>query len=181
MVETARSVKTKEKTKQNFYICLRRIDKMAYVHTRNYFDFKGKRYGIGTIVKIKHGGMYTSKREIDRCNGIAEFKEGLDSGYLKFSGIIPPGTGYCGLLVYGNPEDSIEEIIEPVYYENKPTWKIAMDNYAKTPRSRRADIAPGTIFYIAAMLVGAIFKGAIAIWVIATFVYLKYLINIYRD
>ena len=154
---------------------------MSYNHTKYYFEFKGKRYGVGTLVKIKHGGLYTSKREIERCNGIARFKHGLDSGILSFSGIIPPGTGYCGLVVYGNIEDSIEEILEPVYYEYKSTWQIAKANYQNTPKNRRADISPGTILYVAAMLVGTIFNARILIWIVATILYLRYLINIYRD
>lgn len=154
---------------------------MAYNHTRNYFVYQGKYYGIGTIVKIKEGGKHTSQREVKRCNGIAEFIGGLDNGYLKFSGIIPPGTGFCGIAIFDSPENNIEKIIEPVYYEYKPVWQVAMENYNKTPKHSRADIAPGTILYIAAMLVGAIFKGNWVIWIIVTFFYLKYLVDIYRD
>ena len=153
---------------------------MAYNHTRNYFDFKGKRYGVGTVVKIKWE-PYGSRRQIERCNGIAKFVGGLDSGYLKFSGIVPPGTGYCGIAVTTNPNDRIEEIIEPIYYEYKPVWQIAIENYSNTHPARRADIAPGTILYIAVMLVGTIFKGNWVIWIIATAFYLGYLIDIYRD
>jgi hypothetical protein len=154
---------------------------MSYNHTINYFEFKGKIYGVGTLVKIKPGGLYTSKHEIERCNGIARFKHGLDSGFLYFSGIVPLGAGYCGLVVYGNIEDSIEEILEPVCYEYKPTWQIAKENYQSTPKNRRADISPGTIIYVAVMLVGMIFNAWLGIWVVATILYLRYLINIYRD
>jgi hypothetical protein len=153
---------------------------MAYNHTRNYFDYKGKRYGVGTVVKIKWE-PYGSRREIERCNGIAKFVGGLDSGYLKFSGIVPPGERYCGIAIMTNPDDRIEEIIEPVYYEHKSNWQIAMENRKKTPPERRPDIAPGTILYIAVMLVGSIFKGNWVIWIIATCVYIKYLIDMYRD
>lgn len=153
---------------------------MAYNHTRNYFDFRGKRYGVGTVVKIRPE-PYGSRREIERCNGIAKFVGGLESGYLKFSGVVPLGQPYCGIAVTTNPDDRIESIIEPVYYDNKTVWQVAMDNYSKTPPARRADIAPGTILYIAAMLVGTIFNGRIIIWVLATLFYLKYLVNIYRD
>ena len=153
---------------------------MAYNHTRNYFDFQGERYGVGTIVKLKPE-EYGCGRNIERCNGIAKFVRGLDSGYIKFSGIVPPGTGYCGIGWVAKPEDKIEEIIEPVYYENKPIWKMALDNYQNTPKNRRADIAPGTIIYIAVMLVGSIFYARIGIWILATILYLRYLINIYRD
>ena len=154
---------------------------MANNYTRNYFDFQGKRYGVGTVVKFKHGGAYTSQRQFDRCGGIAKFKEGFTSGYLKFSGVIPPGTGYCGIGIRGKPEDSIEKIIEPVYYEYKPTWQIAVDNYKTMHPARRPDIAPGTIIYIAVMLVGSIFKGNWFIWIVATILYIRYLINMYRD
>ena len=149
--------------------------------TQRYFDFKGVRYGVGTIVKIKPE-QYGSRREIERCNGIAKFRGGFaHSGYLSFSGIVPPGTGYCGIAVRTIPEDRIEKVIEPVYYKHKPAWQIAIENYSKTPRACRADIASGTILYIAAMLVGAIFKGNWVIWIIATYFYLKYLVDIYRD
>lgn len=153
---------------------------MAYNHTRNYFDFQGRRYGVGTIVKLKPE-EYGCGREIKRCNGIAKFVGGLESGYIKFSGIVPPGEGYCGIGWVANPEDKIEAILEPVFYDNKPIWEVAIDNYSKTPTARRADIAPGTILYIAVMLVGSIFKGNWVIWIMATFYYLRYLVDIYRD
>ena len=153
---------------------------MSYNHTRNYFDFKGRRYGVGTIVKLK-SEEYGCGREIKRCNGVAKFVGGLESGYIKFSGVIPPGAGYCGIGWVAKPEDKIERIIEPVYYENKATWQIALENYQKTPKYCRADIAPGTIIYISAMIAGAIFNGKILIWIMATYFYLRYLINIYRD
>ena len=153
---------------------------MAYNHTRNYFDFQGARYGVGTVVKIKPE-QYGSRCEIERCNGIATFIGGLDSGYLKFSGKVPQGDRYCGIALFDKPDDRIEEIIEPVYYENKPAWQIAMDNYKTTPKNRRADISPGTVLYITSMLIGVMFKARIGIWIIATLFYLKYLINIYRD
>ena len=153
---------------------------MAYNHTRNYFDFRGVRYGVGTVVKLKPE-QYGCGRNIERCNGIAKFVGGLDNGYIKFSGIVPPGTTYCGIGWVANPEDKIEKILEPVYYENKCPWQIAMENYSKTPPARRADIAPGTILYIVVMFVGAIFKGNWVIWIAATFFYFKYLVDIYRD
>ena len=78
-------------------------------------------------------------------------------------------------------DDRIEEIITPVYYEYKPTWQVALNNYQNTHPARRPDIAPGTVMYIAAILVGAIFKGNWIIWIIATCIYAKYLIDIYRD
>ena len=82
---------------------------MAYNHTKNYFDFQGKRYGVGTVVKLK-SEEYGCGREIKRCNGVAKFVGGLDSGYIKFSGIVPPGTGYCGIGWVAKPEDKIEKI-----------------------------------------------------------------------
>lgn len=153
---------------------------MAYNHTRNYFDFQGKRYGVGTVVQLR-SEEYGCGREIKRCNGVAKFVGGFDNGYIKFSGIVPPGTGYCGIGWIAKPEDKIEKILEPVFYENRSICEIAMDNYSKTHPARRADIAPGTVLYIAAMIVGAIFKGKFLIWAVATYFYFKYLVNIYRD
>jgi hypothetical protein len=155
-------------------------DSMAYNHSRNYFDFHGKRYGVGTIVKLKPE-KYGCGRNIERCGGIAEFIGGLDSGYIKFKGVVPLGAPYCGIGWVANPEDKIEEILEPIYYDNIPLWRIAADNYSKTPPARRPDIAPGTILYVTAMLVGIIFNARILIWIVATIIYAKYLIDIYRD
>jgi hypothetical protein len=149
-------------------------------YARNYFDFQGKRYGIGTVVQLKYEGC-SDRREFKRCNGVAVFESGLTSGYLRFRGVVPSGEYRCGLVIFDSPEDRIEKIITPVYYVYKPTWQIALENYQKTPKSCRADIAPGTILYIAALLVSAIFKGAIVLWVMITIVYLVHLINIYRD
>lgn len=153
---------------------------MAYNHTRNYFDFQGIRYGPGTVVKIKLE-PYGSRREIERCGGVARFVEGYDSGYLKFVGDPLEGCLPCNISIRTNPDDRIEQIITPVYYEYKPAWQTAVDNYKNTHPARRPDIAPGTILYIAAMVIGAIFKGNWVIWIIATFMYVKYLIDIYRD
>lgn len=153
---------------------------MADNHKQNYFDFQGKRYGVGTIVKIKPE-PYGSRRQIERCDGIAKFTGGLNNGYLEFDGIVPLGQPYCGISIMTDPNDRIEKIIEPVDYEYKPVWQVARENYENTPPSRRADISPGTILYITAMLVGALFNARIIIWAVATFLYLKYLIDIYRD
>jgi hypothetical protein len=149
-------------------------------YVRNYFDFQGKRYGVGTVVKIKPE-LYGSRRSIEKCNGIARFKEGFESGYLSFSGIVPPGEPYCGIAIRTNPDERIEKIIEPVYYEDKPVWQIAMENYQKTPKNCRADTASGTVIYIAVMLIGAMFNARILAWIEATLWYLNYLIDIYRD
>ena len=147
---------------------------------RNYFDFHGVRYGVGTVVKLKldcNGNL----REIERCGGIARFVGGFESGLLTFSGVEPVGYIPCNIGIRGNPDNKIEEIISPVYYEHKPSWQIALDNYQKTPKGCRRDIAPGTVLYIATMLVGSIFKGNFIIWIVATLIYMRYLINIYLD
>ena len=149
-------------------------------HTRNYFDYKGVRYGVGTIVKIKWE-PYGSRIQIERCDGVAEFVGGFESGYLKFVGESIEGCLSCNIGIRTDPNDRIEKIIKPVYYENRPVWQTAAENYKKTPRACRADIAPGTILYIAAMLVLAIFKNRWLGWIAATLLYLKYLIDIYRD
>lgn len=149
-------------------------------HKRNYFDFRGRRYGVGTVVKIKWE-PYGSRRAIEMCDGVAQFVEGFESGLLTFKGTDSTGYLQCNIGVRGNPDDRIEKIIKPIYYENKPTWQIALENYQKTPRTCRADIAPGTILYIASVLVSAIFKDKIGLWIIETILYLKYLIDIYRD
>lgn len=154
---------------------------MDYNHTRNYFDYKGIRYGVGTIVKIKWE-PYGCRSNIEKCNGIAEFVGGTDDGYIRFKGIVPGEEyRYYGIGWIAKPEDKIEKIIKPVYYEHKPNWQIAVENYEKTHPALRPDVAPGTILYIAAMLVGSIFKGNWVIWIIATVIYINYLIDLYRD
>lgn len=154
---------------------------MGYTHKKNYFEFKGVQYGVGTIVKIKRE-PYGCHRNIEKCNGIAEFVGGTDDGYIKFRGIVPGEEyRYYGIGWVAKPEDKIEEIITPVYYEKVPAWKVALENYEKTPKYCRPDISPGTIIYIAVMLVGTIFKDNWIIWIMATFFYIRYLISIYMD
>lgn len=149
-------------------------------YKQNYFDFNGVRYGVGTIVKI-NPKKYINKRDLERCDGIAEFIEGWGSGYLKFKGVTQDTSKPCWIGIYPDTHDRIETIIKPVYYEYKPVWQNAIENYKNTHPLRRADIAPGTILYVAAMLVGTIFNARIGIWAIATFLYIKYLINMYKD
>lgn len=153
---------------------------MGYNHTQNYFIFNGVKYGVGTIVKIKPE-EYGSRREIERCNGIAEFVGGFESGYLKFSGIVPDGSRYCGIAIRTDPQDRIDEIIKPVFCEERPMWKVSLANYQATHPMRRADIAPGTIVYIFAMALLILMKNGWIGCVVATYFYLRYLINIYRD
>ena len=153
---------------------------MGYNHTKNYFDFKGVRYGVGTVVKIKWE-PYGSRRAIEKCGGVAKFVHGTDDGYLSFVGESLEGYGPCNIAIRTDPEDRIEKIIVPVYYKHKPNWQVAMDNYNNTHHMLRPDIAPGTILYITTLLIGSIFKGNIVIWIIATCIYVNYLINIYRD
>ena len=147
---------------------------------RDYFEYKGVKYGVGTLVLLKPE-QYGSGRQIERCHGIAKFVEGYESGYLKFQGLVPKGENPCWIGVRTSPDDRIEKILDPVPYEYKPAWEKALENYKKTSPALRPDIAPGTILYIAVMIVGAIFKDAIGIWILATFFYLKYLVNMYTN
>jgi hypothetical protein len=155
---------------------------MAYNYEKNWFEYKGRYYGYGTIVKLKPE-VYKGIPAIEnKCKGIVKFKEGVTNGYLTFSGVYTTDTllrpGFRG---FWDPNDIIEYIVEPVYVELQPVWKKAVENYNKAAPEHKHLAFTGTIWYIAIMVIGTLFNDRLFIYIIATIIYWKYWVNKYRD
>ena len=114
-----------------------------------YLYYKGKYYDVGTVVKIK-----------TRWDGIKE---------ATFQGWGPQGgfwkDGITDACYWFETEKYIVEIVKPVYPEN--LIKVTDNPNRPAPW----DVEIGWIWYIIIMLVGAIFKERLLVWVFATAVF----------
>jgi hypothetical protein len=153
---------------------------VAYIYEKNYFTYQGKHYGYGTVVKLKPA-IYRGISKIENCDGVMEFYEGLTSGVIRFCAITNDIRKKAARDVIISPEDAIEYIITPVYVELQPVWKKALVNYYQTDKDHRPDTFLGTLWYIIIMIGGALFYDRVLIWIIATIIYIRYLVNRYRD
>jgi hypothetical protein len=154
---------------------------MSYNHEKNWFEYKGRHYGYGTIVKLKPE-MYKGIIGIEKRNGIMKFTEGLTNGNMFFTGAHnPEGWSKVGRSGIWNPNDIIEYIVKPVYVELQPVWKKAVDNYSKAKPEHRHLAFTGTIWYIIVMIVGTLFYERWLIYIVATIIYWNYWVNKYRD
>ena len=153
---------------------------MANVYEKNYFTYRGRHYGYGTVVKLKPE-IYKGIPCIEDCGGVMKFYEGLTSGIMRFCVITNDIRKRGSRDISISPDNAIESIITPVHVELRPVWEKALDNYHKADKNHRPDTFLGTLWYIIIMMGGALFYGRILIWVVATFVYFRYLVNRYRD
>lgn len=151
---------------------------MAYNHEKNWFEYKGRYYGYGTIVKLK-SSVFKGVESIEECcNGIMKFTSGLTNGYIKFLAVYKRQYAISGVW---NPNDIIEYIVEPVYANLQPVWKNAVDNYKNAEPEHKHLAFPGTLWYIAAMVVGTLFYDRVLIYIAATIIYGVYWVGKYRD
>lgn len=153
---------------------------MPKIYEQKYFSYQGKQYGYGTIVKLK-SKIYRGITRIENCGGITEFCKGSTNGMYQFRIITNELHQKGGICIDTSLDDAIECIIKPVEVELQPVWENALENYRKMDKHQRPDTLLCTLWYIAAMLVTTIFKDRIGLWIIETFLYLRYLVNKYRD
>ena len=154
---------------------------MNYNYEQNWFEYKGRYYGYGTIVKLKPE-VYRGIIGVERRKGVMKFTEGLTNGNMRFVGAYNlEGWSKTGISGVWNPNNIIEYIIDPVYVEPQPAWKQAIQNYKNAPSEHKHLAFPGTIVYIAVLVVGVLFHERILIWVMATIIYCGYWINKYRN
>ena len=151
---------------------------MAYNYEKNWFEYKGRYYGYGTIVKFKPE-VYEGAHKATKLGGIFEFYEGWTSGWLSFKSTDP--TNFTGMGDTWNPNDVIEYIVKPVYVELQPVWKKAVENYSKAPSEHKHLAFTGTVWYVIIMVLGALFYDRVLIWIAATIIYFVYWVNKYRD
>ena len=151
---------------------------MVRNYEKNWFEYKGRYYGYGTIVKFKPE-IYKGMSYIPKLNGVLEFCNGSTNGWISFKSTDP--SIKCRMANYWNPNDVIEYIIKPVYVTLQPVWKNAVKNYNEAAPEHKHLAFPGTLWYIAAMIVGTLFNARLLIWIMATIIYGIYWINQYRD
>ena len=152
---------------------------MAYNYEKNWFEYQGRYYGYGTIVKLKPE-MYRGLSGAIKIGGFFEFCSGSTSGWIHFKSA-KPEISKVSIGDIWNPNNVIEYIVKPVYVELQPVWKKAVENYSKESPEHKHLAFPGTLWYIAIMITGTLFYGRILIWIIATIIYGVYWTNKYRD
>ena len=153
---------------------------MPRFYEKKHFIYKGKYYGYGTVVKLKPE-VYDGLVRIGKCGGIMEFHKGQTNGHYEFR-IVTDDIYQRSCIFLKDPlENSIEYIVKPVEVVPQPAWQNALENYAKTPKGTRPDVTQGVVIYIAVLLLTAIFKDRIGLWILETIVFLVYLVNAYRD
>ena len=132
---------------------------------RQYFEFKGIKYGIGTIVKVPRmlDIRWFSREEIIEE---AEFVGGVCFVFKNLNGSIHLDD------LSGKYEQYIE-IIKPVYYQ-EPELSKSQNIFLSTGSGSwdaYNEVCIGLIWYIGVMLLAAIFKDRLIIWVFATLVF----------
>ncbi len=118
--------------------------------------YKGKCYDVGTRLKFK-----TSKW----CEGLEGTIEWISHNVFYVRLI--DGSGRQLSKMY-SLDNTIIEIIEPVYYEEKPQ---EIDNRVYPSMG---DIDIGWVWYILVMIVGVIFNARLLIWIVATVVFFSW-------
>ena len=133
-----------------------------------YFEFKGVKYGIGTIVKIP---LSLDSRWITPKDKLydATFAGGGRFIFVQFKG----ETIWHDFS--GKYEQYIE-IVKPVYYQ-EPAPRKQQNIFFRT-RSGSWDahneVCVGFAWYIAVMLLATIFKARVGIWALATIIYFSW-------
>lgn len=137
-----------------------------------YFEFKGVKYGIGTIVKVP-STLELRWRPRDEIMETARFGGNSCFEFVHKRGSINlyESSGHLS----GKYEDYIE-IVEPVYYQESESPK-AQNIFLRTRSDTwdaHNDVCIGLIWYIAIMLFATIFKDRVGIWILATIVYFSW-------
>lgn len=124
-----------------------------------FIRYQGKCYDVGTKLKFYPQAQWVGSvvGTIEQFMGSNVLIRGSDGHLYKFS------------TTTSNFDNMIVEIIEPVYYEEPQIeYKQGLSGGVCPPEG---DVFVGWAWYIAIMLVGAIFKDRFAIWVFATAVF----------
>lgn len=124
---------------------------------REYFEYKGIRYGVGTqaIINIPFYGTHLATY----C------REGY-SEWWEYTGMVVP---FNPLWQY--PSHSyIVEIVKPVFYDKQTNGPLSSHSNQTNNRMPPPewDVAIGWVWYILVIAVGSIFKDRIGIWAMAT-------------
>ena len=159
-MEAARNQESKKETKGK---------RGYYMSAVEYFEFKGVKYGIGTVVKVPQD---TDIRWIPKEKLVAEAVF-VGGGYFKFtqygnSIFLSKSLGHFS----GQYEEYIE-IISPVYYQD-PEQPGSQNIFFRTNSGTwdaHNEVCLGFVWYIAIMLLTVLFKERILLWVLETIIY----------
>ena len=138
----------------------------------DYFEFKGVKYGIGTIVKVP------TTRDLRWIPKEELAKEAKFVGQSTF--VFVPTTRfvvlYEGLGHFSGEYEKYIEIINPVYYQEPKPSKSPNIFFRTNSGTWDAhnEVCIGFIWYITAMLITVIFKERIGLWILETIVYLAW-------
>ena len=119
-----------------------------------FLRYKGQCYDVGTRLKFRpvaSGSIVEGTIEWISHNHI----------YIRLA----DGGGRQLSKMFGL-DNTITEIIEPVYYVEPPKQKTRGG-----PLPSEGDLFVGWVWYIVIMLVGLIFKGRLMIWVFASVIF----------
>lgn len=135
---------------------------------KQYFEFKGVKYGIGTTVKVPTylDLIYLPKEKIMKE---ARF---IGGGKFVFKDIEHSINLYEDLGLSGKYEEFIE-IINPVYYQ-EPEPLEPQNVFTQTKSgswNAHNKVCIGLAWYIFIMLLAIIFKDRLIIWVFTTIVF----------
>jgi hypothetical protein len=131
-----------------------------------FIRFQGKRYDVGTTLKFYpygHTWFTPMTGVIEEFIGTACFIRGDDGKIYTFSTVCQE-----------NGHKAIVEIINPIYYVEKreignggclPSWKVE----------------GALIWYIIIMMVGALFKARLLIWVIVSIFFFAWAIGRFKN
>lgn len=136
---------------------------------KDYFEFQGVKYGVGTIVRVP------TTRDIRWLPKDKLVKEAKFVGQSKF--VFIPTTRFVILYeslghLSGAYEEYIE-IVKPVYYQEPEPLKTTNVLFRTGSGTWDAhnDVCIGFIWYLAAMIITTLFKGCIVFWVLETIIY----------
>lgn len=136
---------------------------------KQYFEFQGVKYGVGTIAKVPRMlkvGLLSREQIMEE----AEFVGGACFVFKNLNGSINlyESSGHMS----GKYEQYIE-IVNPVYYQ-EPDPPQPPNIFFRTGSGSwdaHNEVCVGFVWYIAVMLLAVIFKDRLAIWALATIVY----------
>lgn len=139
---------------------------------KDYFEFKGVKYGVGTIVKVP------TTRDLRWIPKERMIKEAKFIGQSTF--VFVPTTRFIVLYEsmghFSGPYEEYIEIVDPVYYQEQESPKPPNIFFRTGSGAWNAhnDVCIGFIWYIVAMLVTVIFKDRIGLWILETAIYFSW-------
>ena len=150
------------------------------VARREYFIYKGVKYGVGTKILLSDIGCqkhYISQKNKDKPH---TFMFGFNDGRYIFNWTDERGWKYGRSdATISSLDEDIKEIVEPIYVELVPWQKQALNNMFN--KETYADVFNGVLIYIIVMLVGVIFNARWLIWIFGTIIFIIWLLNQYRN